>query len=274
MDDNVDQEPRHAIVTGGSHGIGYEVARILARQGFTLSLLARRADNLVTACESLSRESGARAGYEACDAADPVALAAALKRVVDRRGPCHTLVTAAGMVIPGKFDALPGISFRRQMEVNFFGTLHTVQAVYPAMAARGEGRIAMVASAAALIGVYGYTGYAASKYAVRGFAEALRSEARADGITVSVAYPGDTDTAQLKAERARRPAETKAIAEKASVQTPAAVARAIVRGMDRGAFAIYPNTTTAALGRTASLIAPVLNASFDRTVRKVQKTQD
>ncbi len=273
MDGNDGHAPRHAIVTGGSHGIGYQVARILARQGYTLSLLARRPDDLVTACEALARETGASAGFEACDVADPHALAAALKRLNERRGPCHTLVTAAGMVIPGKFDGLPGLAFRRQMEVNFFGTLHAVQAVYPAMAARGEGRIAMVASAAALIGVYGYTAYAASKFAVRGFAEALRGEAAARGVSVSIAYPGDTDTAQLAAERIRRPAATSAITGNANVASPEAVAKAIVRGMDRGTFAIYPNTATTALGWTASLISPVLNAKFDRTVRKVAKTE-
>ncbi|WMS44100.1 SDR family oxidoreductase [Acuticoccus sp. MNP-M23] len=274
MNESDGQEPRHAIVTGGSHGIGFQVARILAGQGFQLSLLARRADDLVTACEALSRESGAPTGFEACDVGDPAALSAALKRVTERRGPCHTLVTAAGMVIPGKFDALPQDAFRQQMEVNFFGTLHAVQAVYPAMAECGAGRIGMIASAAALIGVYGYTAYAASKFAVRGFAESLRGEAASRGIAVSVAYPGDTDTAQLEAERAHRPAATSAIAAGASVATPEAVARAVVRGMDRGTFAIYPNTATTALGWTASMISPVLNARFDRAARRAEAADD
>jgi len=263
--------PRHAIVTGGSLGIGRAVAERLYAQGFALTLVARREAPLAAAATALRREGGPEVAGLACDVCDAAALAAALAEAESARGPCHTLVTAAGEVRPGRFEALPEADFRRQMEVNFFGTVTAVRAVYPGMMARRQGRIAMVSSAAALIGIYGYTAYAPSKFALRGFAEALRGEARAHGITVSVAYPGDTDTAQYAAEAATRPPETAAIAGKARLMPPDRVAAAILKGLDRGRFAIYPNLEAAALGRTASLVSPALQAVFDRTVRRLGK---
>lgn len=259
---------RHAIVTGGSLGIGRAVAARLYAQGHALTLIARRAHALAAAAETISAAGGPPVGTIACDVTDRAALLAAIAAAEAARGPCHTLVAAAGHVRPGRFEELTEADFRAQMEVNFHGAVGAVEAVYPGMLARGEGRIAMVSSAAALVGIYGYTAYAASKFALRGFAEALRGEARVHGVTVAIVYPGDTDTEQYRIEVETRPPETAAIAGKASLQSADAVARAIVRGLDRGTFAIYPNVPTAALGRTASAIAPVLNAAFDRIVRR------
>lgn len=262
---------RHAIVTGGSLGIGRAVAARLHASGAALTLVARRPETLAAAVEALVRPDGPPVAGIACDVTDTAALAAALAEAEAARGPCHTLVASAGMVVPGRFEDLAEADFRAQMDVNFHGAVAAVRAVYPGMVARGEGRIALVASAAALIGVYGYTAYAASKFALRGFAEALRGEARAHGVTVSIAYPGDTDTDQYAHEVATRPAETAAIAGKARLMPPEAVAEAIVRGIERGRFAIYPNLEAAALGHTASLISPALHSSFDRIVRRLRR---
>ena len=259
---------RHAIVTGGSLGIGRAVAARLHAEGYALTLFARGADALEEAREALTAAGRPPVGTAVCDVTDRGALTAAIAAAERARGPCHTLVTAAGHVRPGRFENLTEADFRAQMEVNFHGAVGAVEAVWPGMVARGAGRIAMVSSAAALVGIYGYTAYASSKFALRGFAEALRGEARVHGIAVAIVYPGDTDTAQYRLEVETRPPETAAIAGKASLQSPEAVARAIVRGLDRGTFAIYPNLPTAALGRTASAIAPVLNAVFDRIVRR------
>lgn len=264
-------EAPHAIVTGGSDGIGRAVALRLADAGFALTLIARRPALLEAAAALVRERGGGAVGTISCDVADGSGLAEAIAAAEAARGPCHTLVTAAGAVRPGRFEALDEADFAQQMAVNYFGTVAAVRAVWPGMVARGSGRIAMVSSAAALIGIYGYTAYAGSKFAVRGFAEALRGEARANGITVTLCYPGDTDTAQYTEELAARPAETSAIAGKASLVGPDHVARALVRGLDRGDFAVYPGLKVALLGRTGSLIAPFLNAGFDRIVRRLRQ---
>lgn len=256
----------HAIVTGGSTGIGLEVARRLHAAGFALTLIARREGPLEAARAGLA--GGAPVATRVADVADRAALAAAIAAAEAEHGPCHTLVVSAGQVVAGRFTNLTAADFEALMAVNYLGAVAAVAAVYPGMAARGKGRIVLISSAAALIGIYGYTAYAPTKFALRGFAEALRAEGRPHGVTVSIAYPGDTDTAQHAAELAARPAETSAIAGGAALMSPHKVAAAIVRGADRGTFAIYPNLTTAALGRTVSLISPLLNLVFDRIVAR------
>lgn len=262
---------RHAIVTGGSLGIGLEIARRLHAAGFALTLVARRPAPLEAARAALAEGGGAPVSARVADVADAEALAAAIAAAEAEHGPCHTLVAAAGQVVSGRFEDVAAADLAQQMAVNYLGAVAAVRAVYPGMVARGEGRVVLIASAAALIGIYGYSAYAASKFALRGFAEALRAEAKPAGVRVSIAYPGDTDTAQHAEELATRPAETSAIAGQAALMTPQRVADIIVRGVDRGTFAIYPNLKTAALGRTASLIAPALAVWFDGIVARMRR---
>ena len=100
------------------------------------------------------------------------------------------------------------------MSVNYFGTLNTVKAVLPYLSSQDSPRIVMISSAAALVGIYGYSAYAPSKFALTGLAEVLRQELRPKGIGVSIAYPGDTETPQLEYENQFKPAATKEISKK------------------------------------------------------------
>ncbi len=104
----------------------------------------------------------------------PIALAleAAVARAIDRFGPCSVLVSSAGIVEPGAFEDQPAETFDRQIAVNLTGTANAVRAVLPAMRQAGGGRIMLVSSGAALIGIHGYAAYCASKYALRGYAGA------------------------------------------------------------------------------------------------------
>lgn len=262
---------RHAIITGGSSGIGYALAAGLAAEGYGLTLIARQHTRLQAAKAALVKLGSAGVGTLCCDAADGPALEASIDLAQKTGGPCDLLITAAGIVVPGRFDALDAGAFRTQMAVNYFGTVAAVRAVYGGMCARRSGHIVMIASAAALVGVYGYTAYGGSKFAVRGFAEALRGEARQNGVFVSIAYPGDTNTPQFTAEARDRPPETTAIAGGASLAEPDDVARAILAGVARNDFAIYPSRKVAALGRFSSLVAPILNARFDQIVRRFER---
>ena len=100
-----------------------------------------------------------------------------------------------------------------------------------------------VASGAALVGIYGYSGYAPSKFAVRGLAEVLRVELREYGISVTLALPPDTNTPQLEFETKLRPTPTKEIAGVAGVWDPDKVALAIVTGARKGRFWLTRSTT-------------------------------
>jgi 3-dehydrosphinganine reductase len=261
--------PDHALISGGSSGIGLALAGRLATQGWNLSLLARDAERLAGARDRLG---AARTQVFAVDVADYTDTAAATEAAIAAFGPPALVVTSAGIVEPGHFDALPLEAFRRTMEVNYFGTLHLVRAALPAMRRAGHGRIVLIASGAALIGLYGYTAYAPSKFAVRGLGEALRSELAPDGIGVSVVYPPDTDTPQLHAERRTRPEATSRIAAGAKLLSAEQVADAVLAGVRRGKATITPGLEMAALGRLHSLIGPLLHRFwFDPVIARVHR---
>ena len=261
----------HATISGGSSGIGLALARRLAAAGWNLTILARDPDRLARARAALAT-GGTEVVAEAIDVTDHDAVERAVHASVARLGPPQLLVASAGMVVPGRFDDLPFAAYRKTMEVNYFGTLHLVRAALPAMRAHGGGRIVLIASGAALLGLYGYTAYAPSKFAVRGLAEALRSELAPDGIAVSVVYPPDTDTPQFREEVRLRPEATSRIAGTAGVLSADRVARAVLRGIRRGRFTIAPGLEMSTLAVLHSLIGPMLHRFwFDRQIARLHR---
>jgi 3-dehydrosphinganine reductase len=100
---------------------------------------------------------------------------------------------------PGYFEEVPVAVFERTMAVNYFGTLYPLKAVVPAMVKRGKGAVVLISSGAGLMGLFGYTPYSPTKFALRGLAESLRAELKPTGVHVMIVYPPDTDTPQLAA---------------------------------------------------------------------------
>ena len=259
------------MISGGSSGIGLALARRLAAAGWDLTILARDPDRLAAARAMLARE-GARVLTRSADVADAEAVEDAVRRAVGTFGAPELVVACAGIVVPGRLEHQPLAAFHRTMAVNYLGTLHLVRAALPAMRARGGGRLVMVASGAALVGLYGYTSYAPSKFAVRGLAEALRSELVPEGVAVSVVYPPDTDTPGYREEVRLRPEVTGRLAATGGLMTADAVAAAILRGIERGRFAIAPGPSMAALHRLHSLAGPLLHRFwFDPRIARLHQ---
>lgn len=256
----------HALITGGSSGIGLETARLLASRGLTVSLVARREDVLAAAAAELS----GTVLTASADVSDQAALTDAIRSLEAQAGPVDVLVTSAGQARPGHFLELDDEVFRRMMEVDYFGTLHAIRAVAPGMARRGRGSIVAVSSGAALIGLFGYTAYGPAKFAVRGLMEALRSELKPYGVHVACVYPPDVDTPQLAEENEFKPAETAAISGAVKPLAPQVVARDIVKAIDDGSFAVYPGRGMALLSGLGPLLAPVVRRLVDRKVRSVR----
>ncbi|MEO0107800.1 MAG: SDR family oxidoreductase [candidate division WOR-3 bacterium] len=258
-------------ITGGSSGIGLEAARQFASLGADVAIFARGQARLETALgvlEQVRIDPGQRFRARALDVTNAAAVRSTMAELVQELGAPTVLINSAGSVTAGHFLETSSEQRDAVMATNFYGTWNTVAALVPYMLARG-GNIVNISSIAGLVGVFGYTAYAASKFAVTGFSEALRSELKGQGIVVSCLCPPDTDTPQLAEDNRIKPPETRAISGTARVMRPAEVVRAMIRGMERGRAIITPG-----FGRIVfsakRLVPGLVEASMDRDIRRVQ----
>ncbi|MDQ0318927.1 NAD(P)-dependent dehydrogenase (short-subunit alcohol dehydrogenase family) [Pararhizobium capsulatum DSM 1112] len=262
----------HVIVTGGSSGIGLAVARIFVARGDRVSLLARTPALLQSARDGLlAVHPNAQVCVESVDVSRETAVVDAVDRCEARFGACDILVASAGIVQPGLFEAISAEAFNRQIETNLTGSVNAARAVYAAMKTRRSGRIMLVSSGAGLIGIYGYSAYSASKFALHGFAEALRSEAQPHGVKISVCFPPDTETPQFARELDERPLEAAVVMGRVAPWSADVVASRIVRAIDRGIFEVFFGPTLYGLGRFGSLIKPLLNWWLDRAIGRITR---
>lgn len=263
---------QHAIITGGSSGIGKAVAKLLARQGANLSLIARDRHKLKNAYQEIAAvtiSSEQKILTLVADVANREAITAVIQQAIAQLGTPKLLIASAGIAHPGYFSDIPLEVFERTMAVNYFGSLYSIKAALPAMIKNQQGNIVLISSGAGLIGIYGYTAYCPSKFALRGLAESLRGELKPKNIGVTIVYPPDTDTPQLAAENKIKPPETKKITATAKTWSPQAVAEQILRGVEQNKSAIAPGVELTILNRFHSLLNPILSWYFDRLVKKI-----
>ena len=116
--------------------------------------------------------------------------------------------------------------------MNVLGSVYLTQALLPIMMERREGKIVFISSMAGQLGLYGYTAYAASKFALRGLAETLQMGVRPYNIAISISFPPDTDTPQLQAELPQRSAIVAELASYGSVFQAEQVAGDVWRGVE------------------------------------------
>jgi 3-dehydrosphinganine reductase len=264
----------HALVTGGSSGIGRALAIKLAGEGYSLSLIARGESLLNEAAAEIRgyfNEPGQEIVTYSADVSDSTATSAAVEAAIARLGTPDLVVTSAGTAHPGYFEDIPMNVHEEAMAVNYFGTLYVMSAVLPAMRARRTGRIVMIASGASLTGIFGYTSYCPSKFALKGLAETLRAELKGSGVGISIAYPPDTETPMLVAENKIKPEETKLITGIVKPWSATKVADCIIDGIAREKFAITPGATITAMNRMPGTILPFLTWYSDQLVAKVRK---
>jgi short-subunit dehydrogenase len=261
----------HVIVTGGSSGIGLAIAKLYASRGDRVSILARdlgRLEQAQAEIVSLPGIDGARIQIASADVASATQASSAIGSCEASFGPCDILIASAGIVEPAAFDVMPASVFDEQISINLLGTANVVRAVYKGMKSRRDGKIMMISSGAALIGIFGYTAYCASKSALSGFAEALSAEANACGVRVSICFPPDTLTPQYRREISMRPAEADILMGSVKPWRAETVAAGIVRGLDRGRAKIHFGFSLAMLAYFGPLIKPPLIWWFSRKTRK------
>jgi short-subunit dehydrogenase len=181
------------LLTGGSRGLGLELARVLARKRARLALVARDEEELGRARDALS-PTGAEVEIFVCDVRFQDQVQRVVREVGERFGRVDVLINNAGVIQIGPQETMRVSDYQEAMDTHFFGPLFMVQAVLPGMRQRRGGRIVNIASAGGKVPTPHLLPYVASKFALVGWSEALHAELRRDGIVVTTVCPGLTRT--------------------------------------------------------------------------------
>jgi NAD(P)-dependent dehydrogenase (short-subunit alcohol dehydrogenase family) len=177
-----------AWVTGGGTGIGLACAVELARQGARVVVSGRRADRLQGAVAQIEAAGGAGLAVQ-CDVTDEAIVQAAVATIVQAWGRLDVVLSNAGFSVAGKIDELSDADWRRQLDVNLFGTLHVIRHTLPELR-KTDGRIALVGSVAAFLPARKVGAYSASKAAIRSIGETLSAELSGQGVSCTTIHPG------------------------------------------------------------------------------------
>jgi NAD(P)-dependent dehydrogenase (short-subunit alcohol dehydrogenase family) len=177
------------VVTGGSRGLGLALAREFGRLDARVAICARDPEELLHARDDLLHR-GVPVMAVPCDVTRPAELEALMDAVAERWGRIDVLVNNAGIIQVGPVDTMTLEDFQQAMATNFWATLHGTRAVLPIMRSQGGGRIVNIASIGGKVSVPHLLPYSASKFALVGLSEGLRSELGRDGILVTTVCPG------------------------------------------------------------------------------------
>lgn len=182
------------VITGATSGIGRETALAFARAGANVVAAGRREERLNEVVAEIE-ERGGKALAVRTDVSDQQQVETLIGRAAEQFGRVDVLVNNAGVGILARFEEQAIEDFRRVMEINFWGAVYACKAAVPRMKAQGSGGVIInISSILGRRGVPYETAYCASKFALRGFSEALRTELLTDGIDVSTIFPGAVES--------------------------------------------------------------------------------
>ncbi len=232
------EEPRWALITGASSGIGAELARAFAARGYDLILVARRHERLEALAQEIQGKHGVRAETMALDLEDRESPQDLVEMLRDRGIQVHTLVNNAGFGLRGNFATL---AFERQLamiDLNVRALTALSRLLLPGMMERGSGGILNVSSTAAFQAGPHMAVYYATKAFVLSLSEGLHEEAKPRGVTVTALCPGSTESefsanADVEYSRTLRP----------TIMTAAEVARLGIEGYEAGQAIVVTGRT-------------------------------
>jgi NAD(P)-dependent dehydrogenase (short-subunit alcohol dehydrogenase family) len=229
---------RVALVTGAGSGIGRATAFALARRGCHLALADIDGDSATQAARQ-ARALGVRASSHQLDVADREQVRALPEAVLASHPRVDLLVNNAGVALGGTFEQVSEQDFDWLMEINFHAVVRMTRAFLPLLHRSDDARIVNISSIYGIVAPAGQSAYSASKFAVRGFSNALRHELAGSKVGVSVVHPGGVATAI--ANNARMPAGAlpeqvergRALARKLLRMPPERAGEIIARGIER-----------------------------------------
>ena len=176
------------VITGGSRGLGFALAREFAAEGARLVLLARDEAELARACEGVSIGE-AEVMTVRCDVRDQAQVEDAIAQVIDHFGRIDVLVNNAGIITVGPQEHMQIEDYQEAMDTHLWGPLYTMRAVFPHMRRRGAGRIVNISSIGGKIPFPHLAPYVTSKFALAGLSQVLGAEFAKDRISITTVYP-------------------------------------------------------------------------------------
>ena len=229
-------------ITGGSRGMGLEIARQVSALGAHVLIFARNREKLDAAKDLIKKKrqnSDQQVTAMQLDVSDNAGVESTMKIAVAEFGAPDIVIANAGIGGAGYFENISYDDFDQVMKINVYGVRNVVAALVPSMKALG-GHVVIMSSLAGLVGVFGYTAYSTSKFALIGFAESLRSELKRKNIDVSLVCPPEVDTDFLVAEAPDLPPEARLVKDMAGRISPEQAAKAVVRTLSTRRCFIIP----------------------------------
>eukprot|EP00250_Pteridium_aquilinum_P015244 c22469_g1_i1 orf=87-1130(+) len=241
---------KHVLITGGSRGIGFALAKVCLAEGAFVTLISRTHSNLINAQETLTQILGYPIDHillKAVDVSDSAAVSLAIKESFEWR-PIDMLICNAAQITAGEFDEVKLEDLERVMKVNIWGCALPLHAAIPLMKSRSlanPSSIVIVGSLAGLSFLKNFNIYSATKCALKGLAEYLKIELMPFNIPVSYACPGYTETLMLdevdKVCQASNLFNKLCFYKREYAQSPDEVATRIIKGAKRGDLLVTTN---------------------------------
>jgi len=255
---------RHMLITGGSSGIGLEIAKLAALEGARVSLVARDARKLADAKEIVvdhcrqHLKDDVKVNTYSGDVKNVGSIKAAIEAAVSDSGVIEVLILSHGVSCVLPFEDGTIEYYDHVIDTNLKGNIYTIKAALPHIKA-SEGApasISIFSSQAGQVGVYGYAVYSASKFALRGLAECLQQELVDRNIRLSLVFPPDTMTPGYLEDLKTIPDITKILSGASAAMDAVSVARASLAGLQAGQFLITCNLEGAALSIVCAGMSP------------------
>ncbi len=178
------------------------------------------------------------------------------------------MINSAGILAEGYFEKTSLNTFKSIMDTNFIALVNMTQLCLPYLK-ESKGRIINIASMASYFGIFGYTAYCASKFAVLGFSEALRCELRPQGVRVQVVCPPEFSGPMVDGISANRTSENKKLVQAAGTLSVSQVVYETVRGIDNNQFTILIGSNSRIFGWFNRLFPKTVRKFLDITIRKI-----